>query len=133
MFLSPSVRLSLNYIPILDVIFNMLDMGSGFKNGTDGSVAVAVDAMRSASNPHAFMGVTTSGLASIVKTRGNADVHVILRGGTSGTNYDAESVKKVRAKLKKDRPTSRPSIMIDASREFYFPFSCYYWRVVGIF
>ncbi|KAF9513501.1 hypothetical protein BS47DRAFT_1372498 [Hydnum rufescens UP504] len=87
----------------------------GFKNGTDGSVAVAVDAMRAASNPHAFMGVTPSGLASIVKTRGNQDVHVILRGGTGGTNYDAESVKKVRAKLEKDRPAAWPSIMIDAS------------------
>jgi 3-deoxy-7-phosphoheptulonate synthase len=67
------------------------------------------------------MGVTPSGLASIVKTRGNQDLHVILRGGTSGTNYDAESVKKVRAKLEKDRPAAWPSIMIDASREFFCP------------
>lgn len=73
--------------------------------------------MRAASNPHAFMGVTPSGLAAIVKTRGNPDVHVILRGGTSGPNYDAESVKSVRTKLKKDRPNEWPSIMVDASRK----------------
>ena len=112
-------------------------MNAGFKNGTDGSVSVAVDAMRSASNPHAFMGVTPSGLASIVKTRGNTDLHVILRGGTNGTNYDAESVKRVRAKLRKDRPAARPSIMIDASREFrlfnFLQFStCYGWFLIEI-
>ncbi|KIJ44387.1 hypothetical protein M422DRAFT_100461, partial [Sphaerobolus stellatus SS14] len=65
----------------------------GFKNGTDGSMTVAVDAMRAASNPHAFMGVTAQGLAAIVKTRGNTDVHVILRGGSSGPNYAPEFVQ----------------------------------------
>ncbi|CAL1698002.1 unnamed protein product [Somion occarium] len=87
----------------------------GFKNGTDGSVTVAIDAMRSASNPHAFMGVTEQGLAAIVKTRGNQDVHVILRGGTSGTNYDEESVKKAAEQMGKARPGSWPSLMIDCS------------------
>ena len=88
----------------------------GFKNGTDGSVTVAVDAMKAASNPHAFMGVTEQGLAAIVKTRGNQDVHVILRGGTKGTNYDEESVKKVAQQMEKTRPGSWASIMIDCSR-----------------
>ncbi|KAF8335693.1 uncharacterized protein EI90DRAFT_3152751 [Cantharellus anzutake] len=87
----------------------------GFKNGTDGSVRVAVDAMRSASNPHAFMGVTNQGLAAIVKTTGNPDLHVILRGGTKGTNYDAQSVQAVENDLKKARPEAFPSIMVDAS------------------
>ncbi|KAK7688466.1 3-deoxy-7-phosphoheptulonate synthase [Cerrena zonata] len=87
----------------------------GFKNGTDGSVTVAIDAMRSASNPHAFMGVTEQGLAAIVKTRGNTDVHVILRGGTQGTNYDEESIKKVAQHMEKTRPGCWPSIMVDCS------------------
>jgi 3-deoxy-7-phosphoheptulonate synthase len=87
----------------------------GFKNGTDGSVGVAVDAMKSASNPHAFMGVTEQGLAAIVKTAGNKDVHVILRGGSKGPNYDAEHVKAAAAALEKSRPQYRPSVMIDCS------------------
>ncbi|KAI0651259.1 3-deoxy-7-phosphoheptulonate synthase [Trametes meyenii] len=87
----------------------------GFKNGTDGSMSVAVDAMRSASNPHAFMGVTEQGLAAIVKTRGNQDVHVILRGGTKGPNYTAEHVKAAASAIEKARPQHHPSIMIDCS------------------
>lgn len=94
----------------------------GFKNGTDGSVGVAVDAMRAASAPHAFMGVTEQGLAAIVKTRGNQDVHVILRGGSRGTNYDAENVQAAAAAIKKARPDSHPSLMVDCSRK-YFCFS----------
>lgn len=87
-----------------------------FKPGTDGSVNVAVDAMKSASNPHAFMGVTEQGLAAIVKTTGNKDVHVILRGGSKGPNYSAEHVKAVAASLEKSRPQYKPSVMIDCSR-----------------
>ncbi|KAL0952366.1 hypothetical protein HGRIS_006644 [Hohenbuehelia grisea] len=92
----------------------------GFKNGTDGSVTVAIDAMRSASNPHAFMGVTEAGLASIVKTRGNNDVHVILRGGTKGPNYHSEDVQKVVTDMEKKfgKGESRErwsSVMVDCS------------------
>ncbi|KAH9922347.1 3-deoxy-7-phosphoheptulonate synthase [Epithele typhae] len=87
----------------------------GFKNGTDGSMTVAVDAMRSASNPHAFMGVTEQGLAAIVKTRGNQDVHVILRGGSKGPNYGAEHVRSAASAIEKARPQNHPSIMIDCS------------------
>lgn len=87
----------------------------GFKNGTDGSVNVAIDAMRSASNPHAFMGVTEQGLAAIVKTRGNQDVHVILRGGTKGPNYASEHVRAASKSIEKARPTNHASIMIDCS------------------
>ncbi|KAM0747740.1 3-deoxy-7-phosphoheptulonate synthase [Meredithblackwellia eburnea MCA 4105] len=92
----------------------------GFKNGTDGSLGVAVDAMRSASRAHAFLGVTESGLAAIVRTKGNADLHVILRGGTKGTNYDSESVKSAAAAVGK-ASDSEPgvefarAVMVDAS------------------
>lgn len=87
----------------------------GFKNGTDGSVTVAIDAMRSSSNPHAFMGVTEQGLAAIVKTRGNKDVHVILRGGSKGPNFAHEHVKAAAQAIEKARPQCKPSIMIDCS------------------
>ncbi|KAG2344323.1 3-deoxy-7-phosphoheptulonate synthase [Suillus weaverae] len=87
----------------------------GFKNGTDGSVTVAIDAMRSASNPHAFMGVTEQGLAAIVKTRGNQDVHVILRGGTKGPNFASEHVRAASKSIEKARPTNHASIMVDCS------------------
>lgn len=85
----------------------------GFKNGTDGSVSVAIDAMHSASNPHAFMGVTEQGLAAIVKTRGNQDVHVILRGGTSGPNYGAEHIDIAIKSIERKRKFA--SIMVDCS------------------
>ncbi|QDS75438.1 Phospho-2-dehydro-3-deoxyheptonate aldolase amt16 [Venturia effusa] len=73
----------------------------GFKNGTDGGLGVAVDAIGAAQAKHHFMGVTKQGLAAITKTAGNNDCFVILRGGSKGTNYDAESVKGVREALRK--------------------------------
>ncbi|MCA9876752.1 MAG: 3-deoxy-7-phosphoheptulonate synthase [Thermomicrobiales bacterium] len=90
-----------------------LSMPVGFKNGTDGDVQIAVDAMQAASFPHQFMSVTEEGVAAIVVTRGNQDTHVILRGGRSGTNYDAESVAKTLAALAKSKLPLR--VMIDAS------------------
>jgi 3-deoxy-7-phosphoheptulonate synthase len=72
-----------------------LSMPVGFKNGTDGNVQIAIDAIRSAAHPHHFLSVTKQGVAAIVSTRGNPDCHVILRGGTNGTNYDAESLAAV--------------------------------------
>ncbi|GAA6040427.1 hypothetical protein JCM8097_004544 [Rhodosporidiobolus ruineniae] len=90
----------------------------GFKNGTDGSLGVAVDAMRSASHPHSFLGVTEQGLAAIVRTHGNRDVHVILRGGSRGTNYDAESVNSAAEQVKKISTAELPflpAVMVDAS------------------
>src|SRR5438093_7243845 len=71
-----------------------LSMPVGFKNGTDGSVQVAIDAVRAAREPHSFMGVTDQGLAAIVETRGNPSAHVVLRGGTPGPNHDAASVRR---------------------------------------
>jgi 3-deoxy-7-phosphoheptulonate synthase len=88
-------------------------MPVGFKNGTDGGVQIAVDAVRSAGHPHSFLGVTEQGLCAIVSTRGNPDCHVILRGGQSGPNYDARSVQKTVAALADAGQT--PRLMIDTS------------------
>lgn len=82
---------------------------------------VAIDAMGSSSNPHAFMGVTEQGLASIVKTRGNKDVHVILRGGTKGPNYASEHVKEAAKVISKKREWA--SIMVDCSRKSTLDYS----------
>jgi 3-deoxy-7-phosphoheptulonate synthase len=82
-----------------------LSMPVGFKNATSGDVKIAADAVMSARNPHSFLSVTKQGLAGIVHTRGNPYGHIILRGGNSGTNYDAasiESAKGVCAKGKID-------------------------------
>ncbi|KXT02432.1 hypothetical protein AC578_7819 [Pseudocercospora eumusae] len=78
-----------------------LSFPMGFKNGTDGSLTVAVDAIGAAAAKHHFMGVTKQGLAAITKTAGNPDCFVILRGGTKGTNFDKDSVKATREALKK--------------------------------
>ncbi len=69
-----------------------LSMPVGFKNGTGGSVNIAVDAIRSSRHPHHFLSVTKQGLAAIVETKGNPHTHLILRGGGGKSNYDAESV-----------------------------------------
>ena len=90
-----------------------LSMPVGFKNGTDGGVQIAVDAILAAAQPHHFLGVTEQGLAGIVSTKGNRDCHLILRGGTSGSNYDAESVDRALAALRAAR--LRPTVMIDTS------------------
>jgi len=90
-----------------------LSMPVGFKNGTGGDVQMAVDAMKAASYPHQFMSVTEQGLAAIVVTRGNRDTHVILRGGSGGPNYDAESVGRAIAAL--EAGGASPRLMIDAS------------------
>jgi len=85
----------------------------GFKNGTDGSVKVAVDAVQSARNPHRFLSLTRTGETAIFETRGNADTHIILRGGSTGTNYDAKSVEAACAALGK--AGMQPQVMIDFS------------------
>jgi 3-deoxy-7-phosphoheptulonate synthase len=71
-----------------------LSMPIGFKNGTGGTLQIAVDAMIAAESPHAFLGIDGGGRASVVHTTGNVGVHLILRGGSDGPNYDAESVAK---------------------------------------
>ncbi|MBS3847704.1 3-deoxy-7-phosphoheptulonate synthase [Devosia sp. BSSL-BM10] len=84
----------------------------GFKNGTDGNVKIALDAVASASQPHHFLAVTKSGRSAIAATTGNADCHIILRGGKT-TNFDADSVEAAaQAANKAGLPAT---IMIDAS------------------
>ena len=85
----------------------------GFKNGTDGGVQVAVDAVVAAAAPHAFMGMTKMGQAAIFETRGNDDCHVILRGGSKGPNYDEASIDVACAALAK--AGLRESLMVDCS------------------
>jgi 3-deoxy-7-phosphoheptulonate synthase len=74
-----------------------------------------MDAMQSARASHAFMGVSPRGRVSIVRSRGNNNVHVILRGGSKGTNFDPASVAETRSSLIKAQPAFHPSIMIDCS------------------
>jgi 3-deoxy-7-phosphoheptulonate synthase len=76
-----------------------LSMPVGFKNGTDGNVQVAVDGVKAAAAPHVFFGMDDLGRGALVSTTGNVDCHVILRGGTDGPNYDAESVRAAAATL----------------------------------
>ncbi|MEX0853631.1 MAG: 3-deoxy-7-phosphoheptulonate synthase [Bauldia sp.] len=84
----------------------------GFKNGTDGNVKIAVDAVKAASEPHHFLAVTKAGHAAIASTTGNQDCHVILRGGKA-PNYDAGSVAAAAAEL--ERAGLAPVVMIDVS------------------
>jgi 3-deoxy-7-phosphoheptulonate synthase len=84
----------------------------GFKNGTDGSIKVAVDALRAAAAPHAFMGMTKTGQAAIFETVGNEDCHVILRGGKK-PNYDAQGVEAAAGELA--AAGLAPHLMIDFS------------------
>jgi 3-deoxy-7-phosphoheptulonate synthase len=92
-----------------------LSCSVGFKNGTDGNIKVAVDAIRSSSSGHSFLSVTKQGLAAIVETAGNDCCHVILRGGNSGPNYDSSHVRNCASKMIAAGLT--PSIMIDCSHD----------------
>jgi 3-deoxy-7-phosphoheptulonate synthase len=85
----------------------------GFKNGTDGGVQIAADAIVAARASHAFMGMTKMGMAAIFETRGNDDTHVILRGGKQGPNYDAASIDACSAILA--RAGLRQQVMVDCS------------------
>ena len=90
-----------------------LSMPVGFKNGTAGNVQIALDAIGAARHPHHFLSVTKQGIAAIVGTAGNASCHLILRGGSGGTNYDHASVGAAAAQLKKANLPHR--LMIDCS------------------
>ena len=90
-----------------------LSMPVGFKNGTDGNIKIAIDAIGAAQRPHAFLSVTKQGVSAIVRTLGNPSCHVILRGSSKGTNYDADSIRDVTAQLAKaGLPTG---LMVDCS------------------
>jgi 3-deoxy-7-phosphoheptulonate synthase len=90
-----------------------LSMPVGFKNATDGSIAAAGNAMLAAGRPHRFLGVSPDGRASVVKTVGNPDRHVILRGGRRGPNHGAEHVAEA-LRLVADQGIARP-VMVDCS------------------
>ena len=90
-----------------------LSMPVGFKNGTDGNIQIAVDAMGAAQRPHAFLGVTKQGVAAIVETAGNQHCHVILRGSNVGTNFDRDNVDSVARKLEGAGLAGR--VMVDCS------------------
>ncbi len=90
-----------------------LSMPVGFKNGTDGSIHVALNALQSARIPHHFLGINQRGQVSVFKTKGNAYGHVILRGGGGQPNFDTANVKIAEAKLKD--ANLAPRIVIDCS------------------
>ncbi|AYF87133.1 3-deoxy-7-phosphoheptulonate synthase [Pseudomonas sp. JS3066] len=90
-----------------------LSSAVGFKNGTDGSLTVAINALQSVSSPHRFLGINQEGGVSIVTTKGNAYGHVVLRGGNGKPNYDSVSVAICEQELTKAR--IRPNIMVDCS------------------
>ena len=85
----------------------------GFKNGTDGTLDVAIDAIGAVEHPHHFLSVAKPGNVAIVGTVGNKDCYVILRGGKKGTNYDKDSIREAKAALKKKGLRER--LMIDCS------------------
>ncbi|MFT5085933.1 MAG: 3-deoxy-7-phosphoheptulonate synthase [Candidatus Latescibacterota bacterium] len=90
-----------------------LSMPVGFKNGTDGTIQIAIDAIGAAQHPHHFLSVTKQGISAIVATTGNDSCHVILRGGNSGPNYAAADVDQVVAQLEKAGLPHR--VMVDCS------------------
>jgi 3-deoxy-7-phosphoheptulonate synthase len=90
-----------------------LSMPVGFKNGTDGRVQIALDAIEAARHPHHFLSVTKQGLSAIVETRGNPDCHLILRGGDGGPNYARAFVDEASQRLGKAGLPAR--VMVDCS------------------
>ena len=90
-----------------------LSMPIGYKNGTDGTANIAINAMQAASKPHHFLGINKDGNASIISTTGNPDGHLVLRGGKAGSNYHYEAVSSVAKELEKVGLIDR--LMIDCS------------------
>ncbi|MEB3271360.1 MAG: 3-deoxy-7-phosphoheptulonate synthase [Synechococcus sp.] len=90
-----------------------LSMPIGFKNGTDGSVTTAINAMEAAARPHHFLGISRDGHAAIVSTTGNPDGHLVLRGGKGGSNFHAEAVQAAAEQLARENLPSR--LMVDCS------------------
>ena len=90
-----------------------LSMPLGFKNGTDGNLGVAINAIQAASQPQTFLGIDNEGRANALTTNGNPNCHIVLRGGSDGPNYTESHVKYAREQLIKSKV--KPAIMIDCS------------------
>jgi 3-deoxy-7-phosphoheptulonate synthase len=85
----------------------------GFKNGTDGSLAVAINALQSARHPHHFLGITQQGQSAVFRTRGNRYGHIVLRGGAGRSNYDSVNIALCEREL--DVAGLPPNIVVDCS------------------
>lgn len=92
-----------------------LPMPTGFKNGTDGSIDVAINAMKSAAHPHHRFGVGSNGSPAMITTQGNPDTHLVLRGGRGITNYDEESIRNATEALSASGVSA--SVMVDCSHD----------------
>ena len=92
-----------------------LSMPLGFKNGTDGSIATAINAIKAAAQPHTFLGINLGGAASAIVTRGNPDCHVVLRGGSTGPNYSPAHIAQTEQLLAKAGLPK--SILVDCSHD----------------
>ncbi|MEM1432862.1 MAG: 3-deoxy-7-phosphoheptulonate synthase [Pseudomonadota bacterium] len=90
-----------------------LSCAVGFKNGTDGSLDVAINALQSVATPHRFLGIDQNGQVAVIHTRGNPRAHIVLRGGSNGPNYDAVAVAGCETALA--QVMDQPNIMIDCS------------------
>jgi 3-deoxy-7-phosphoheptulonate synthase len=85
----------------------------GFKNGTDGNLQIAIDAIKAAQHPHSFLGINREGRTSIIHTSGNPDVHIVLRGGSRKINYQPDDIAYTEEQLNKNGLL--PTIMVDCS------------------
>jgi 3-deoxy-7-phosphoheptulonate synthase len=92
-----------------------LSMPVGFKNGTDGSLGVAINAMIAASRQHSFLGIDGAGRVGVVRTAGNPQCHIVLRGGAAGPNYAGAQVQKAVSALA--QANVNPRVLIDASHD----------------
>jgi len=90
-----------------------LSMPVGFKNGTDGRIQTAVDALQAAGRSHSFLGIDQQGLTSVIKTKGNPDCHLVLRGGLQGPNYQSAQIQEAVDQLRRTGVNS--SIIVDCS------------------
>lgn len=90
-----------------------LSCAVGFKNGTDGSLSVAINALQSVASPHRFLGIDQAGQVAVIQTTGNSRAHVVLRGGSNGPNYGAEHIARCEQALQ--NIGVQPSIMVDCS------------------
>ena len=92
-----------------------LSCAVGFKNGTDGGLAVATNALKSVSHSHSFLGINSAGEVSIIKTSGNQYAHLVLRGGGGKPNYD--SINILRSEQALEKSGLKANIMVDCSHE----------------